>query len=214
MTISFCITSFDKDCRLISNLLDMLAFQTVPPDEIIIYVSGVSGLNLPTQLIIANKLVPIYTIYSFKRTIQAIARNICSKIASRDILIFFDVDDEPHPQKIEITKSIFNQHTTDFVLHNYISSHIRNSPTFSSIDPQLISLRDDLTQDTTNTNLICGGMPIHHAHIAVKKTVFQTISFNENFFYYRKEDGKFCQDLLTHNYKGVYCSEVLVRYIV
>lgn len=214
MKISFCITAYDQDCYLLSNLLDMLVSQTASPDEIIIYISGISKLDLPKRIFINTKSVPIYAFYSLKRTMQSVARNICSKIASGDILIFFDVDDEPHPQKIEITQLLFNRQHAEFLLHNYIPSPIRNQPKFSTIDQNSIEARTDLIADNQSTNLICGNMPIHHAHIAVKRKVFDTVSFNEDPRFYRKEDGKFCQDLLLYNYKGIYCPETLVRYII
>lgn len=213
MKTSFCITAYDQDCYLVLYLLEILKQQTVAPDEIIIYVSGISKIDLPKQIPINQNIIPIYTVLSHKRTIQSVARNICAKIASNDIIIFFDVDDEPHPQKIEITNNVFSMYNTDFVLHNYISSNIRQQPSFSPIDPNLITSRTDLMVDTQSTNLICGNMPIHHAHIAVKKTVFNTICFNEDLKYYRKEDGKFCQDLIQNNFIGTYCTEPLVRYI-
>lgn len=214
MKSSLCITSFDQDCYLIPSLLEMLAFQSMAPHEIILYVSGVSKLELPKQLMIGSQTIPVYTIYSSKRTMQSIARNICSKIASGDIIIFFDVDDEPHPQKIEITHFLFNTYNVDFVLHSYISSHIRKRPEFSLVDIHLIETKTNLTLDNHSTNLICDNMPIHHAHIAVKKIVFDTVSFNEEPQFYRKEDGKFCQDLLQNHYKGIYCPKSLVRYII
>lgn len=214
MKLSFCITSFDQDCYLIPSLLDILASQSMAPHEIVIYVSGVSKLELPKQLTIGSQTIPVYTIYSYKRTMQSIARNICSKVASGDIVIFFDVDDEPHPQKIEITHLLFNTYNIDFVLHSYVSSYIRKQPKFSLIDINSIETKTNLVCDNHSTNLVCDNMPIHHAHIAVNKRVFDTVSFNEKPQFYRQEDGKFCQDLLRNHYKGIYCPKPLVRYIV
>lgn len=214
MKTSFCITSYDKDFYLLFDLLETLKQQTAAPDEIIIYISGIPELDLPNQISINKYVIPIYTIFSHKRTIQSIARNICAKIASHDIIIFFDVDDEPHPQKIEITHQLFDRYNPDFLLHNYIPSHIRKQPSFTPIDNQNIIIHTNLTINTKNTNVNCFDMPIHHAHIAVKKEVFDKVSFNETIELYRREDGKFCQDLIANKYKGIYCEKQLVRYIV
>jgi glycosyltransferase involved in cell wall biosynthesis len=192
----------------------MLSEQTQSPKEIVIYISGISEFTLPKKYVIANQTIPIHSILSSKRTMQSVARNVCSKISSGDIIIFFDVDDEPHPQKIEITHQLFNKYNPDFLLHNYISSYIRKQPIFTPIDDQNITIHNNLIIDTRNTNINCFDMPIHHAHIAVKREVFDKVSFNETMEFYRREDGKFCQDLITNKYKGIYCEKQLVRYIV
>lgn len=203
------------------DLLNLLEYQTVPPDEIIIYVSGISGFDIPKQIYLQNSIVPIYTVFSCKRTNQSVARNICAKIASHEIVMLFDVDDEPHPQKIEITKLLFAKYNPDFMVHNYIQSNIRHTPKFDDIDTSTISIHRDLTIDHNNTNILCNNMPIHHAHISVKTHIFNNIQYNETPELYSAiskrqegEDGKFCQDLLSHGYNGIYCPNPLVRYIL
>lgn len=212
---SLCITSFDKDYHLIFSLLDMITNQVDLPDEIIIYISGITHtIDLPNTIVINNISIPIHTIISSKRTIQAVARNICSSVASGDILIFFDVDDVPHPQKIQITRYLFDKYNPDFLIHNYTADNIRQYGNFISIDIDNINIKTNLDLNPDNTNLVCENLPIHHAHIAVKKNVFDRVKFNESMEFYRLEDGKFCQDLLLNKYNGIYCTSPLVRYTV
>jgi glycosyltransferase involved in cell wall biosynthesis len=211
-TISLCITAFDQDYNLIPYLLEQFKEQTVAPTEIILYISGINSLDLPNKLSIKNTDIPINTIFSSKRTIQSIARNVCSSIASQDIVIFFDVDDLPHPQKIEATKHIFNKYNPDFLVHSYIQSYNRELTNFTNININNINIKTNLALNNKNTNLMCEDLPIHHAHIAVKKTVFSNVRFNESPKFYRTEDGKFCQDLLLNNYNGAYYTEPLVQY--
>lgn len=208
--ISLAITAYNKDYYLIYNLLKEFCKQTAPPSEIIFYCSGMSYVkDIPENIIIADKNVPINTIFNKKRTIQSVARNICAKTASSDIIIFFDVDDIPNPFKVEITDYIFRKNNIDFLLHNYNN----NDSNFIDIDRFNPILNFNLELNPHNTNLICENFPIHHAHIAVKKEIFLKIQFNEEQKYYRKEDGKFCQDLLIHKYRGCYCRYPLVNYI-
>ena len=111
MKLSFCITCYDGDYILLERLLLALQKQTVAPDELIVYSSGFDDeIFLKTEHIkIAGKNIEIKYINSLERTIQSIARNVCASFASGNIIIFFDVDDKPHYQKIEITKNLFNQ---------------------------------------------------------------------------------------------------------
>lgn len=206
--ISLAITAYSGDCRLLPATLEYFTHQTFCPYEIIVYVSNVDSINIPKTLHINNQIIPIHQVISTKRTMQSVARNVCASIATGDIVIFFDVDDIPHPQKLEITNYIFHHANVDFLLHNFTS----NNSLFPQIDVNTLILKDNLQLNPNNTNLMCENWPIHHAHIAVKKYVFQNIKFNESLEMYRKEDGKFCQDLISNDYTGYYCTSPLVSY--
>lgn len=217
--ISLCIISYDKDYTLIFNLLEEFQKQTLAPKEIIFYCSGVDCVSTMPEFITINHIdVPIYTIFNKQRTNQAKARNIVSSMTNGEYVMFFDVDDLPNPSKIEITQKILSDHPdTDFVLHNYHQiivslgqkSNISEPIKFEKLDLFPIDQIDPLS-----TNVVCKNYHIHHAHVTVRKSILDKIKFNDNIEYYRKEDGKFCQDLVKNNYKGLYCPLELVDYIV
>jgi glycosyltransferase involved in cell wall biosynthesis len=207
--ISLCITTYDRDIKLLEPLLNKLSEQTAAPFEIIVYTSGFDGLRLSSSISICGEKVPMYSIDSSKRTMQSIARNVCASIASGDIIMFFDVDDYPHHQKVEITKHIFNKYSPDFFLHNYSESRVVLD---SNIDLSSLTVEPNLSINPNNTNIVCANHNIHHAHISVKKSIFDKVKYNESPLFYRKEDGKFCQDLLKNNYRGLYSPEILVEY--
>ena len=103
MSISLCITSYDQDYSLVYNLLEEFQKQEMSPSEIVFYCSGIQIIDMPNALSIKGNQVPILTVFSSRRTNAATARNICSKIAGSEYIMFFDVDDIPHPMKIRIT---------------------------------------------------------------------------------------------------------------
>jgi glycosyltransferase involved in cell wall biosynthesis len=212
MKLSFCITCYDGDYFLLDSLFDAIQKQTLAPDELIVYSSGFdSSLFFKTKsLQIAGKNIDIIYLNSQKRTIQSFARNACASFASGDIIVFFDVDDIPHFQKLEITKTLFDIHNPDFIVHSYSTTNISDS----HIDISKSLIRKDLIIDQSCTNIYSKSHEsmIHHAHIAVKRKCFEKIKFNESFEFYRKEDGKFCQDLLINNFNGLYVDEKLVNY--
>ena len=111
---------------------------------------------------------------------------------------------------IEITKNLFNQHDPDFIVHSYSVKGIDDS----FIDQSKSIIKKDLVFSPCNTNIYSKSYDtmVHHAHIAVKKKCFEKVKFNESYDFYRKEDGKFCQDLLTNKFKGLYIDEKLVFY--
>jgi len=201
MKISFCITAYSRDIHLLDRLTDSILNQSEKPYEIILFCSEVADNS------IISRIPDIKIITRVDRVMQSKARNICSKVSSGDVLIFFDIDDIPHYQKIEVTSYLFNEYNPDFLLHSY-SDVVHNN----NIDKKLLDVRTNLKIDNTSTNLYCDGFPIHHAHIAVKKDVFKKVRFNESLKAYRKEDGIFCQELIRNNFKGIYTPEKLVQY--
>ena len=201
MTISLCITSYDKDRHFIPRLLSELRNQTRWPDETILLCSGVEHIY---------NYDDVKTITIPQRIIQSKARNTCANLAQGDIIVFFDVDDLPHCKKLEITEYIFKKYDPDFLLHNYRNK--QNLDLNRKIDISSLTIKHNLEPSKLNTNLICENYPIHHAHISVRREVFEKVSFNEDKKYYRSEDGVFCQDLIKTGYKGIYTTEQLVQY--
>ena len=212
MNLSFCITCYDGDYTLLDRLFINLQKQSVAPDELIVYSSGIDDeLYFKTEYLeIAGKKIAIKYVNSLQRTIQSIARNICAHFASGDVVLFFDVDDLAHFQKIEITKKLFNTHNPDFIVHSYSTINTEDR----AIDLSKSIIKKDLVFNSSNTNIYSKSYDsmVHHAHIAVKRKCFEKVKFNESYEFYRKEDGKFCQDLLINNFEGLYIDEKLVFY--
>jgi len=119
--LSLCITCYDKDYHLLNKTLSAFQRSTEAPNEIIIISSGIKTENLDiyTYIKINNSDIPIFSINSEKRHNQATARNKGAKASSCKFIMFFDVDDIPHPQKIEITKKAVLQNDLDAVIHDY-----------------------------------------------------------------------------------------------
>ena len=208
--ISMCITTYAGDIKLLEPLLHRLEAQTMAPHEVIVYTSGFDGLRLSPSIKMAGQAVPMHSIDSSKRTVQAIARNMCASVAGGDIVMFFDVDDIPHNQKIEATYRIFSDYNPDFFVHNYVDSDRFDAVT--PFDLHDIPVRYDLVCSRASTNITCENYRIHHAHIAVKKHTMSLVRFREDMKYYRCEDGVFCQDLIRAGFSGAYSPLELVHY--
>jgi glycosyltransferase involved in cell wall biosynthesis len=208
MSLSLCITCCDLDFHLLDGLLDEFQKQTVAPNEIIISSSGISDESLDKykDLKINQEIVDIKITNNRQRHFQSVARNLGAANSAFEYIMFFDVDDFPHPKKIELCME--NVKGLDFLLHNYFPSPEHNSFSYSAI-PSL----SDLLIDSSCTNLrVIPDHAIHHSHITVKKSIFNSIKYNESIDFYRKEDGKFCQDLVNSGYKGKYLNLPLVNY--
>ena len=195
----------------------MLKHQTAAPTELIIYCSGIAGIKLEKSLTIKNISVPIKSIVDQSPQLQTVARNTCADHSGGDVITFFDVDDIPHPQKIEVTIKHIQEY--DFLLHSYE----RQGFNFSSIDVENIKCTDNLNIDPNPSSTNIYATPdghITHGHITVKKKVFNQLRYDEDFYHVNAfgqkfcsgEDGKFCQDLLKHNFKGIFLDQPLIIY--
>ena len=213
MTISLCITCYDEDYQLLPKLLAILEnHQTEHPNEIIIVCSGKDYLDIPKTIKINKEEIPITICCISNRIIQSKARNIGSSISKYDFIIFFDVDDYPHKQKIEITRKIIKDTDCDFFVHNYYNSDDNFSKILSTESLDNVEIHKVKDINKLCTNISVDDYPIHQAHICVKRSIFSKLKFNESWEFYRTEDGKFCQDLVTNGYQGIYCPIKLVQY--
>ena len=215
--LSFCITSYYRDIHYVERVLNALSHQTAAPYEILIYCSGIKDIQISKDITINSKIIPIKTIIDNTPQLQTVARNTCAYHSKGDVVSFFDVDDIPHPQKIEIISAYINNY--DFLVHSYKT----DNNNFSKIDLQKIKYYTNLYIDKNpkSTNLkVVPDRPIHHGHISLKKNIFNTLTYDDDFYYTKPngqkfcpgEDGRFCQSLINHNFKGIFIDEPLILY--
>jgi len=208
--LSLCITCYDLDYHLINRTLSFFQKSTQAPKEIIIVSSGLKNdyLQKKSYIEINKTEVPIININSEQRHNQAKARNIGAKTTKNELIMFFDVDDIPHPQKIEITTKIILENDIDAVVHDYTTDG-----KFETV--KNYKIYEELKNNLTCTNIYVEGeknFKIHHSHILCKTKIFNDIQYREEEEFFRKEDGKFCQDLLAKSFKLVYINKELVFY--
>ena len=151
--------------------------QTIMPDEIVI---SLSQAHLVAQAAI-NKLInynwpfPVILITSEKKLFAGENRNIAAANCSGDIIICQDADDKPHPQRIEIIKSIFIETKVDHLMHGY-AKKATDLDFYYDKNRSFYQKRFRLTP----------------GNIAIKKEVFAKIKWSN---FPRGQDCKFNQDV-------------------
>jgi glycosyltransferase involved in cell wall biosynthesis len=218
-TFSLCITCYDKDFHLLDGLLKELEKQSEPPNEIIISASGLAECYFYKYdfIIIKNRTVPIYIVSKPQRHAQTPARNLGAEKSNCDVIIFFDVDDIPHPQKIEVTKKVFNSNEDiDAFVHTYTMGNFLDN--FTEISNEVKIERITKT-DPNNTNILAdSGGHVHHGHLSVKKNTWKSSGGYTGGAYVNHhgkeigEDGVFCQKLVKQNYYVSFSNLPLVHY--
>ena len=225
-TLSFCITCYSGDINLLDSLIDWMPNQTSAPDEILISCSGLPEAFQYKfdHIYIQNKKVPIITINSPKVHNQACARNAGAFSSSCEYIMFFDIDDIPHPQKIEVTKKYINGY--DFLVHSFfeipkksLRENFKNI-NFRNYKISSINYCDnlDLNRSCSNISVMCkkytnpDGSGLHHAHATFKTSIFDNIQFNTKPQFHRFEDGIFLQQVIINKYSGIHLNASLIAY--
>ena len=124
-TLSFCVTSYDRDYHLLDRLWHSLLAQSVPPEEIIVVSSGMPMKNVKEnrRCIIAGRGIPVHHVHSSKRLSVSDARNLGASLSSQEVTQFFDCDDYLHRDFINVTKQSFaSDSDLEVLVHSYIRS--------------------------------------------------------------------------------------------
>jgi hypothetical protein len=225
--ISVIIPTYPPHFHKIDNLICNITSQTNYPEEVIICASECSeydGNSLEQRLI--EKFEPKFKIIvstTLDRNNPAENRNRGISISSNKYIMNLDCDDFSHCRKVEIMNYIIQENpNVDLICHNYILYDAANSETLNfKIDTQKLNLYNDVEKykkDTLNmlkikpacTNINIENKMIHHAHIVFNKNT--GIRFNETKEYFKREDGKFCQDYLLNSKNILYLDERLTLY--
>ena len=210
-TISLCITCYDGDYHLLDTLLNECKKQTTPPNEIIISSSGLKDESLLgiNTIKIQGEDVPVISVNFLERHSEGKARNEGGAKSKMDIIQFFDVDDVPHPQRIEITKRVFDGGECDALVHSYQTNNKkfdRLSFETSKVFECWWNPDNGLGGGQLRANEECN---IAHGPITIKKEISESIKYT---FDSRAADCKFAGKLMENNYKVFYYDDILINY--
>ena len=210
-TISLCITCYDGDYHLLNTLLNECKKQTVPPNEIIISSSGLGSESLLGigMIKIKGVEVPIISVNFLDRHSEGRARNEGGLKSNMDIIQFFDVDDTPHPQRIEITKKIFETTNCDALVHSYQTNN-KGFESLTFTPSKVFDCRWNPDNGLGGGQLIANKeCNIAHGPITIKKEISESIKYT---FDSRAADCKFAGKLMENNYKVFYYDHILMNY--
>lgn len=119
MTVSVIIPCSGEQFQHLDHLLHCYEKQTCGPDEIVISFSSENEFDHAKIQSIKNHPWPfqIKLYQSYGKQSASLNRNIAARRSSGDVLIFQDVKTIPHPQRVEITKFIFENYFLDHLMH-------------------------------------------------------------------------------------------------
>lgn len=169
LTTSVIIPCHPDHVQYLESLLISYRDQTVLPDEIIISLSQAHTISKSTLIALECIQWPfeLHILKHKEKFPPGRNRNEACYKASKDIIICQDADDLPHPQRVEIIRSVFETYMIDHLLHQWISSQEK----FQSCDATL--LRESLVSFRTY-DLI--DVPyLHNGNNAFRRYVFEKL---------------------------------------
>jgi glycosyltransferase involved in cell wall biosynthesis len=216
MTIGVAIPCYSGHVRYITPLLDNIAESTRKPDDIVISCSS-SENNRTLAFVYKDMSVRIW--YSTERLNQATNRNRAASLLKTDLITFIDADDLMHPKRIEyLCKAFESRPDIDVVYHNYLYNHVskRNDPFWD--EPEFNPLPNPMVKNPAAVGLMVltnppGQYEHHHAHVTLRKAVFDRLKFDEEWRFYRMEDSIYGVKLLNNNIPMLFLNNRLTRYI-
>lgn len=122
MSTSVLIPCCKKHFSLLENILGCYEKQTCLPDEVVISLSDVEKIN-KDEIDRLENLPWSFDLKIVRKIGKESAgqnRNIAYKNSTKDIIIYQDADDLPHPQRVEIVKYLFETYYIDHLIHRWI----------------------------------------------------------------------------------------------
>lgn len=221
MKISVVIPIFPPHVNFLEDSIKSLEKQTYKPDEIII---ALSETNLEQSNEIINNIKSDLNIIMLPTTEKQYAgqnRNRGALIAKNEIICFIDVDDESHPQKLEIVKHIFEKYDPNMFIHRFLEKKeftLYNIDDIEIVDSSVI-FNDTFGNPPDRKHVIPGGSDkqicvgtqdrIHHGHVSVNKRIFNEVKYNDDFM---GQDAEFCRSVLWKYNNTLYSSLELVNF--
>lgn len=227
MNISVVVPCFPPHIKYINGCIESLKKQTHKPNEVIIALSQTTKEEANTlQHELNNELFNIIVLPTEEKQYAGQNRNRGALIASNEIISFIDVDDETHPQKLEIVKIVFEKYnpkmfihsfswkSSNFVVHDIDKIDVINSDkifdaTFG--DPPVRNKKLEYTENGQgNKKLVIPNYDeIHHGHVSISKDVITEIKYEDIL---SGQDSIFCRDVLWKYNNTIFSPARLVNF--
>ncbi len=208
MKISVIIPCAIQHINLLNNNIKSIIEQLNKNDEIII---SISEYNIKYEPIVKSLNATII-LHKEKKTCGE-NRQACVNVATGDIIVSHDADDDMHPQKISIIKHLFDKYPNLNHLQHTWLSHEKNRECFKKIAP--IGAFETINPDNIQiipwnlSQVIESGFVLASGHQSFRKKVLEKVSWTDK---KRGSDDKFNRSV-NKEYGGCYIIKYhLTRY--
>ena len=172
--------------------------QTQQPDEIIVVGNDLSEINIPNN--------DIKAFAAPTRKSPSFNRNKGAEIATGDVIIYHDVDDLPHRQKVEFVQKAFLEHDVDAFVHGFEYNKLYPFM-YTDLDMKRV---EKLKEGKYLYSDICVDGDLHHGHLSIKRDIVNQLKYKEHIFF--GEDSEFARRVLLKGYSVYYGNHKLINY--
>lgn len=221
LTVSVIIPCHWKHFNELTNLIKCYENQSKLPDEIIIVVSEFDKINnVKISKLLLNKYkISVKFILINNVSFAGENRNIGSKQAIGDILVYNDADDIPDKKRIEYIDHYFRNYDIDLLYHSYNFGPGSLAMIFKE-HPEAKGLLDEEnryieTLDLTpvkyllNIDDIFCDIPYHFGNCAISKKLFNQIQWPKS---QRGQDYEYFLSIQESNFKIFLIDAPLIEY--
>lgn len=216
LTIGVAIPCYSGHAHYILPLLHNIASSTVKPDSIVI---SCSSWEHSKRLGFTYDGIPVQIWYATERLNVAQNRNRAASCLNTDLITFLDADDLMHPKRIEFLRhTLETRPDVSAVYHGYSWEHVskRGDPFWEEESPR--PLPNPMVKDPNAVGIMVATDPPnqyehHHAHVTIRRAVFDLFRFPESWDSYRKEDSLYGAFLVAHAVPVLFLNNKLSRYI-
>jgi len=220
MKISLCVPVTYRHTSFIPVILKNIETFSEMPDEVVFSISEVNTQEKQDLLKkifseINSQLKLVIDISSSKKLAGA-NRNMCINNATNDILIFQDVDDITHPNRISIIKKAF-QENEDMVhlTHSYEPVNLSSNYVFQSVIEIPKVQKIDKEEVKKRGSYCFGEIPIHNGSPSFKKSKIGNVRYKEQVNQYKVyEDQDFNIDVLNETDSCYFLNMDLYKYMI
>ena len=209
INISVIIPCIPKHIPYLNDVLQNMKDQTLKPYEIIITLSETKEQEakkleneFKNKFNLNLKIIPhIEKQNSAENKNRGV--NYVDKMC--EYIAFIDADDITYPSKLKDMIDFMISHDAELGLHSYDPAFNSN---YKNMNPK------ELKEYTINNNIegqyYIPNLGIHHGHIIIKKSLFDSIIFDPTCDYC--EDSYFVRKVIESNYKSVFLNKPLILY--
>jgi len=205
LTVDVCIAAIERDLHngCLYKSIASIRSQTTRPKAVILVVSNTSSSSDEIKKELMKFMYPIrLEVYAYpNRLMQSQGRNIALAHTTSDIVSFIDADDFSHPQRVEFIVRLFSKHRKLRLLLHEFTTEAENIQSWRTQRLRYV------TSKTRYTSFLCQAelqtrhqphldLPVHHAHVSVRREVFRNHKFDETVASYRIEDSLFVREII------------------
>ena len=206
ISISVCIPVIprDIDSGCLDELMSSIANQTTTAAEVVLSFTNSSyseALSLRTSFQERVDPVPVIVVRSSEAYIQGKSRNNAALVSTAELISFIDADDKMHPERLEVIQGAFRENENlTLLLHGFVEDanesgweleSMLSSKSYAKVGKEEICKSELRSRHQPNLDLL-----VHHAHVTVRREMFENFRYDESPARYRIEDSVFIREVL------------------